>query len=57
METCKNCGGEIVPDGWGYGYCDGIITMDHDPYMWEIEDDDTLYVMCSGRRYESSQEI
>jgi hypothetical protein len=59
MERCTNCGKRIGnPQGRYDGdYCDGLMTMDVDPFAAEINDDFTLYLDCEGHRYESAMDI
>lgn len=64
MEKCKNCGKPKMPDDprvtnyWEYGnYCDGVMSLNTDPYAEEINDDHTLYWDCDGGRHESAMDI
>jgi hypothetical protein len=58
MERCTNCGREIGELIYPiYKYCDGILTMDVDPFASEIHGDETLYEDCEGGRHDSAWEI
>lgn len=63
MENCKNCGKELKSQEaqaslrWDGVYCDGVLTMDTDPYAVEINEDFSEYLNCQGGRYESMMDI
>jgi hypothetical protein len=58
MERCSNCGKRVGDPNVGYGeFCDGVMTMDTDPFAVEIHNDYTLYLGCEGSRYESAMDI
>lgn len=45
---------------WRYyqgAFCDGILTMDTDPYAVEIEDDFSESLDCEGNRFEYAMDI
>jgi len=68
-KQCDNCGKYDMPDEdcvyerngvRRYDYsmqCDGVMTMDIDPFALEINGDDTLYWDCQGSRHESAMDI
>ncbi len=41
----------------GHYRCEGIKTMDVDPFAEEIHGDSSLYLDCEGGRYESAMDI
>lgn len=57
METCEYCGWPIGEAVWSGKYCDGVLTLDADPFQEEIYNDPTPVWMCYGQRYESSMDI
>lgn len=71
MKTCKRCGcilmSQVEQDDymrapgrrWSkmYDLCDGIVTLDTDPFLEEVHDDSTKYWQCQGERSASLMEI
>lgn len=41
----------------GHSECQGFKYWQIDPYASEINDDDTLYLICDGEAYESAMDI
>ena len=63
MKKCSNCGKELKSQEeqaslrWSGDYCDGVLTMDTNPFAVEINDDFTEYLDCEGNRYEAMMDI
>ena len=57
-ERCENCGKRLSTNDLEWGdTCNGVMTMDTNPFAVEIHDDYTLYWDCEGSRYESAMDI